>query len=110
MVTNGGYSLISEAVFLHKPICAISIPAQSEQWLNAAEVQQMGYGRHFEVITADNLRVFLYALGNFGTALAGYQQEGNAVLFAELDTLLKDIKTAYLPGEAAPPEDSWGDE
>ena len=70
----------------------------------------MGYGRHFEVITADNLRVFLYALGNFGTALAGYQQEGNAVLFAELDTLLKDIKTAYLPGEAAPPEDSWGDE
>lgn len=109
-VTNGGCSLISEAVFLHKPIRAISIPAQFEQWRNAAEVQRMDYGRHFEVITADNLRVFLYALGNVETALAGYQQEGNAVLFAELDALLKDIKIAYLPGEAAPLEDSWGGE
>jgi uncharacterized protein (TIGR00661 family) len=27
VVTNGGFSLISEAVFLHKPVCAISIPA-----------------------------------------------------------------------------------
>ena len=110
VVTNGGFSLISEAVFLHKPICAIPIPAQFEQWLNAAEVQQMGYGRHFEAITADNLRAFLYGLSNFETALAGYRQEGNAVLFAELDALLKDIETAYLPGEAAPQEDSWGGE
>lgn len=110
VVTNGGFSLISEAVFLHKPICAIPIPAQFEQWLNAAEVQQMGYGRHFEAITADNLRAFLYGLNNFEAALAGYQQEGNNVLFAGLDALLKDIETEYLPSEAAPQEDSWGGE
>ncbi|MFC6225045.1 glycosyltransferase family protein [Hymenobacter artigasi] len=110
VVTNGGFSLISEAVFLHKPICAIPIPAQFEQWLNAAEVQQMGYGRHFEAITADNLRAFLYSLRNFEAALAGYRQEGNAVLFAGLDALLKDISTDYLPSEAAPQEDSWGGE
>ncbi|MBH8557609.1 glycosyltransferase family protein [Hymenobacter negativus] len=110
VVTNGGFSLISEAVFLHKPICAIPIPAQFEQWLNAAEVQQMGYGRHFEAITADNLRAFLYGLSNFETALAGYRQEGNAVLFTGLDALLKDVATGYLPSEAAPQKDSWGGE
>jgi uncharacterized protein (TIGR00661 family) len=110
VVTNGGFSLISEAVFLHKPICAIPIPAQFEQWLNAAEVQQMGYGRHFESITADNLRAFLYGLSNFETALVSYRQEGNAVLFAGLDALLKDIATEYLPSEAASQEDSWGGE
>ena len=88
VVTNGGFSLISEAVFLHKPVCAIPIPAQFEQWLNAAEVEQMGYGRHFAAITADNLRAFLYGLAGFETALAGYQQQGNEVLFAQLDALL----------------------
>ncbi len=92
VVTNGGFSLISEAVFLHKPLCAIPIPAQFEQWLNAAEVEQLGYGRHFSALTADNLRAFLYALAGFETALAGYQQQGNAVLFARLDAALAAVK------------------
>ena len=71
VVTNGGFSLISEAVFLHKPECTIPIPAQFEQWLNAAEVEQIGYGRHFAKITADNLRAFFYGFVGFDTALAG---------------------------------------
>jgi uncharacterized protein (TIGR00661 family) len=110
VVTNGGFSLISEAVFLHKPVCAIPIPAQFEQWLNAAEIAQMGYGRHFDAITVDNLRAFTQGLMGFETALAGYQQQGNAVLFAQLDELLLDISTEHLPGEATPQEASWGGE
>ena len=110
VVTNGGFSLISEAVFLHKPVCAVPIPAQFEQWLNAAEVEKMGYGRHFAAITVDNLRAFLSGLATFETALAGYRQQGNDVLFAGLDQLLKEIGTEYLPGEAAPQAASWGGE
>jgi uncharacterized protein (TIGR00661 family) len=88
VMTNGGFSLISEAVFLHKPICAVPIPAQFEQWLNAAQVEKMGYGRHFAAITPDNLRAFLYDLSGFEAALAGYQQAGNEVLFKELEAAL----------------------
>ena len=110
VVTNGGFSLISEAVFLHKPVCAIPIPAQFEQWLNAAEIEKMGYGRHFAVITADNLRAFIYGLAGFETALASYRQQGNEVLFGQLDALLKNIGTEHLPAEAAPQEASWGGE
>lgn len=88
VVTNGGFSLISEAVFLRKPICAIPIPAQFEQWLNAAEVAHLGYGRHFTTLTADNLRAFLAEVPQFAAALAGYQQQGNEVLFAHLDASL----------------------
>jgi uncharacterized protein (TIGR00661 family) len=97
VVTNGGFSLISEAVFLRKPICSIPIPAQFEQWLNAAEVEKMGFGRHFSAITPDNLRAFLYELDGFEAALAGYSQKGNEVLFAELDKVLKHIKTELKP-------------
>ena len=110
VVTNGGFSLISEAVYLHKPICAIPIPAQFEQWLNAAEVQQIGFGRHFEAITADNLRAFLYGLGNFETALSGYRQQGNEVLFARLDEQLRGIREAEQPAVGEQPSEAWGAE
>lgn len=109
VVTNGGFSLISEAVFLRKPICAIPIPAQFEQWLNAAEVQQMGYGRHFEAISADNLRAFLYGLPTYEAALAGYQQQGNEVLFACLDEQLRAIREEQ-PLASVPQPDAWGGE
>lgn len=91
VVTNGGFSLISEAVYLHKPICAIPIPAQFEQFLNAAEVEKLGYGRHFQNLTADNVKAFLYDLSGFETALSTYQQEGNEELFRQLDAVLASL-------------------
>ena len=109
IVTNGGFSLISEAVYLHKPICAIPIPAQFEQWLNAAEVQQMGFGRHFEIITADNLRAFLAGLPGYEAALAGYQQQGTEVLFAQLDEQLREIREEE-PDKTPPQSEAWGGE
>ena len=88
VVTNGGFSLISEAVFLRKPVYSSPIPAQFEQWLNAAQIEKLGYGRHFPAITPDGLRAFLYELSSFETALAGYAQTGNERLFGLLDEQL----------------------
>ncbi|GAB2958134.1 hypothetical protein GCM10027048_26270 [Hymenobacter coalescens] len=92
VVTNGGFSLISEAVYLHKPVCAIPIPAQFEQWLNAAEVEKLGYGRHFPALTADNLKAFLYDLTPFEQALSQYQQQGNEELFRQLAAVLDTVQ------------------
>ncbi|MET4106946.1 MJ1255/VC2487 family glycosyltransferase [Hymenobacter sp. UYP22] len=91
VVTNGGFSLISEAVYLRKPICAVPIPAQFEQFLNAAEVEKLGYGRHFSAITPDNLKAFLYDLTGFETALQHYEQSGNEELFQALETALAEV-------------------
>ncbi|UYZ61389.1 MJ1255/VC2487 family glycosyltransferase [Hymenobacter weizhouensis] len=91
VVTNGGFSLISEAVYLHKPICAVPIPAQFEQFLNAAEVEKLGYGRHFSALTPDHLKAFLYDLSGFDQALTTYQQAGNEELFAALGSVLAGI-------------------
>jgi uncharacterized protein (TIGR00661 family) len=91
IVTNGGFSLISEAVYLHKPICAIPIPAQFEQFLNAAQVEKLGYGRHFPALTADNIKAFLYDLSAYGAALKSYQQDGNQALFQHLDAVLAEL-------------------
>ena len=91
IVTNGGFSLISEAVYLRKPICAIPIPAQFEQFLNAAEVEKLGYGRHFQGLTADNIKAFLYDVSGYEKALSTYTQDGNNELFRELDKMLANL-------------------
>ena len=88
VLTNGGFSLISEAVYLHKPVCAVPIPAQFEQWLNAAEITKCGYGVQLAAISTAGVRDFLRRLPAFETALAGYAQDGNALLFAALEAEL----------------------
>ncbi|MGI4873905.1 MAG: glycosyltransferase family protein [Janthinobacterium lividum] len=91
VLTNGGFSLISEAVYLHKPVCAVPIPAQFEQWLNAAEIEKRGYGRRFEAITAASVQAFLAELPAYEAALASYAQAGNEVLFARLGEVLAEV-------------------
>ena len=91
VLTNGGFSLISEAVYLHKPVCAVPIPAQFEQWLNATEIEKLGYGRRFEAITAANVQAFLAELPAYEAALASYTQAGNEVLFGHLAALLAEV-------------------
>jgi uncharacterized protein (TIGR00661 family) len=88
VLTNGGFSLISEAIFMHKPICSIPLENQFEQFMNAAYVEKLGYGRHFDEITPDNLRAFLYDVNNFKLNLQNYHQNGNLELFRILDALL----------------------
>jgi uncharacterized protein (TIGR00661 family) len=91
VLTNGGFSLISEAVYLHKPVCAVPIPAQFEQWLNAAEIEKRGYGRHFGTITPENVRAFLGELPAYEAALSTYRQAGNEVLFGRLREVLAEL-------------------
>jgi len=88
VLANGGFSLLSEAVYLHKPICSVPIANQFEQFLNAAQVQKLGYGRHFTDLSPDALKAFIYDIPVFQENISQYQQEGNTVLFEELNKQL----------------------
>jgi uncharacterized protein (TIGR00661 family) len=84
VICNGGYSFISEAVYLHKPICSVPIANQIEQFVNAAYVQKYGFGRHFNEFTSDNIKSFLYDLPIFEINLLNYKQDGNKLLFESI--------------------------
>ncbi len=88
VIANGGFSFISEAVYLKKPIYSFPIQNQFEQWMNAAYIQKSGFGRHFSCLSADNLKSFIYDLARFEKQLSAYSQKGNEVLFAKLEKLL----------------------
>lgn len=85
VIANGGFSLISECVYLHKPVCSIPIQNQFEQFVNASYIEKLGYGRHFNEFHPDSLKAFLYSLPDFEKNLKGYKQDGNRVLFDLLD-------------------------
>lgn len=89
VIANGGFSFISEAIYLKKPIYSFPIGGQFEQWMNAAYLDKMGYGRHFDSMNPDSLKSFLYDLKSFESKLALYKQKGNEVLFDKLDNYLK---------------------
>lgn len=91
VIANGGFSFISEAVYLKKPIYSFPIHNQFEQWMNAAYIQKLGYGRHFNSLNADNLKAFLFDLNVFENNLASYKQNGNEVLFGELKKQMNSI-------------------
>jgi len=90
VITNGGFSLISEAVYLHRPICSFPLAGQFEQFVNGAQVEQMGYGRRFSTFHPDSVKSFLYDLGKFQNTISAYIQNGNVDTFAAVDAFLSE--------------------
>jgi uncharacterized protein (TIGR00661 family) len=91
VIANGGFSFISESVYLKKPIYSFPIHNQFEQWMNAAYIDKMGYGRHFDSLSADHLKAFLYDLPLFEKRLESYKQDGNSILFKGLEDYIRGI-------------------
>jgi len=85
VVAGGGYTLMSEAVYLHKPMLSLPVQGQFEQTLNALYLQQLDYGRHAEVLDTATLNAFLADVPRHAEALKGYSQDGNRLMLEALD-------------------------
>ena len=44
VVVNGGFSAVSEAVVLNKPMVVIPVPRHAEQWANGETIRRLGLG------------------------------------------------------------------
>jgi uncharacterized protein (TIGR00661 family) len=89
VIAGGGFTLMGEAVYLHKPMLAVPVTRQFEQVMNARYLQHEGYGH-----AADNLddprtvHDFIAAIPSCEAQLASYSQNGNEEIFAEVDDFL----------------------
>jgi uncharacterized protein (TIGR00661 family) len=59
VVSNGGFSALSEAIYLSKPVLSIPVAHQGEQQLNAAWLSRLGLGMRGNRLTKELLRGFL---------------------------------------------------
>lgn len=88
VVTNGGLSLIGEAVFLGKPVFSVPVGKQFEQILNARYLEELGYGLSAERVEASVLRLFLREAPKYASRVAKHRQDGNRELFDVVDNVL----------------------
>jgi uncharacterized protein (TIGR00661 family) len=88
VVSGGSFTLMSECVYLHKPMLAVPVRKQFEQVLNARWLERLGYGAAAEEITADGLARFLERVPELERALGGYRQDGNRELLGKLDEMV----------------------
>ncbi|MGI8462554.1 MAG: glycosyltransferase family protein [Solirubrobacterales bacterium] len=85
VVTGGGFSLLSEAVYLRKPVLAVPLHGQFEQLMNARYLERNHFGACALEVTPDAVREFVGGLEGYEQALSGYEQRGNEVALAEIE-------------------------
>jgi uncharacterized protein (TIGR00661 family) len=85
VITGGGFSLLSEAVYLGKPVLSIPLRGQFEQLMNARYLQREGFGLCAPAIDAPALAAFIERLDVYHDQLEGYMQDGNVEALAAIE-------------------------
>ncbi len=98
VVGGGGFTLMSEAVYLRKPMLSVPIGGQFEQIINALYLDKLNYGTYAKTLEGDALPAFLERIPDSEKALAGYSQDGNQAILDGLD--LKLAEAARMTGVA----------
>ncbi|MBI4433328.1 teichoic acid biosynthesis protein [Candidatus Uhrbacteria bacterium] len=88
VVANAGFSLVTEALHLGKPYCAIPVQHQFEQLWNATLIARKGYGMRCDTVTVRKLQTFLERLPQYTRALRAYPHHDNRTAFATIDALI----------------------
>jgi uncharacterized protein (TIGR00661 family) len=89
VIASGGFTLMGEAVYLHKPMLAVPLGAQFEQIMNARYLQYLGYGKYaHDLEDAAQVLAFLDAIPACKDKLASYSQDGNKDLLSAVDAHL----------------------
>jgi uncharacterized protein (TIGR00661 family) len=91
MIGNAGASLISEALFLSKPLLVVPIKKQVEQVVNAKYLEAAGYGIACPKFSRTCLSDFLNRLPEFEKNLQKYPHTDNKKTFKRLDELIDKL-------------------
>jgi uncharacterized protein (TIGR00661 family) len=84
VVCNGGFTFISEAITLKKPIYSVPAKGNFEQVLNGYYVQRLGYGEYHEVMSVNRLAKFLKKLPKYQERLSKVKKYNNDGIINEL--------------------------
>ncbi len=85
VVCNGGFTFITEAITLKKPIYSVPAIGNFEQTLNGFYVQKLGYGEYHEKMSVKKLKIFLKRLDT-------YQNKLNKVKVYNNDGIIRELK------------------
>lgn len=87
VITNGGFTLISEAMYLHKPILVVPIKKHFEQILNALYVWDNKFGEFYSELDETHVVEFIMSLKKYKFDKVEKWDNGKA--FMLLDMLIR---------------------
>jgi uncharacterized protein (TIGR00661 family) len=91
VIVNGGFNVITESLYLQKPVLAIPIKNHFEQKLNATMLRQLGLGATVKRLSKKSLDEFMAQLDRYKSEIAKLKFDDKPI-FAQLDALLKKIR------------------
>lgn len=96
VITNGGFTLIGEALHLNKPILSVPVKKQFEQILNAVYLQRLGYGEFHEDLDKEIIEKFLSKLNEYRDNISKkYKKEDNSKILKEVERLIERYSKRY---------------
>ena len=84
VISNGGFTFISEAISLKKPIYSVPALGNFEQTLNGYYVERLGYGEYHEVMNSQRVKNFLERLPKYKKRLSTVKKTNNDGIIKEL--------------------------
>lgn len=89
VISNGGFTLISEALYLGKPILSVPVKKQFEQILNAIYLDRLGYGEFHEELEREDIEKFLSRSDEYRKNIKNYfVHDQNQAILEELDRII----------------------
>ena len=92
VITNGGFGLISEALYLQKPILSVPVKKQFEQILNALYLEKLEYGEFHEDLNKEEIEKFLSHLEYYHEKIqTRFKHDYNQAIFHQLDFIIDEL-------------------
>ncbi len=91
VIINGGFTVLSEALFLGKPIFSIPIKRQFEQIVNGHYINKLQYGMAVKEITEEKFEVFLKKMEACRKNIKKIKWDNNKMLFEILNKHIINI-------------------
>lgn len=95
VIANGGFTLMSEAIYLGKPVYSIPVKKQFEQTVNSVYLEKLGYGEFYEQITTESFEKFLTNLGLYRKALSSFKHDKNVMILSDLEKAIDEHSKKY---------------
>lgn len=103
VITNGGFSLITEALYLGKPLLCVPVKRQFEQIFNAINVERLGYGKFCENLNEQVVADFVSRLETYEENLKNFEREDNSRIVLKIEELIQ----SFVKKESAPGMREW---
>jgi len=97
IIMTGGFSTISEALYLKKPMLIIPAKNQFEQKFNGQTIEEMKTGECRESIDKKNIESFISKISYYRKNLEKIESWSNARLFKKLGELINELGTKPKP-------------